>query len=85
MLYVAIWYVSIRYEGEGRTAVMNKINNQILCILLDYIYIYILLYSCLQLGSQRFFRHSSFVAGLRILHKDWHQYLYFLKIIGVSE
>ena len=20
MLYVAIWYVSIRYEGEGRTA-----------------------------------------------------------------
>ena len=77
MLYVAIWYVSIRYEGEGRTAVcssftlittgrietyqivtysirtllkidywsakhvellnvMNKINHQILCILLDY-------------------------------------------------
>ena len=22
MLYVAIWYVSIRYEGEGRTAVL---------------------------------------------------------------
>ena len=77
MLYVAIWYVSIRYECEGRTAVcssftlittgrietyqivtysirtlleidyrsakhvellnvMNKINHQILCILLDY-------------------------------------------------
>ena len=42
MLYVAIWYVSVRYEGEGRTAlqfflhppkhvellnVMNKINH----------------------------------------------------------
>ena len=78
MLYVAIWCVSIRYEGEGRTDsnssftlittgriktyktathsirtllkmgyrspkhvellnVMNKINHQILCILLDYI------------------------------------------------
>ena len=47
MLYVAIWYVSIRYEGEGRTAVfpspsfvslnttLNKINHQILCFLLD--------------------------------------------------
>ena len=23
MLYVAIWYVSIRYEGEGRTAVLQ--------------------------------------------------------------
>ena len=23
MLYVAIWYVSIRYEGEGRTAVLT--------------------------------------------------------------
>ena len=22
MLYVAIWYVSIRHEGEGRTAVL---------------------------------------------------------------
>ena len=37
------------YEGEGRTGchqffllnVMNKINHQILCILLDYIYIHI--------------------------------------------
>ena len=52
MLYVAIWYVSIRYEGEGRTAhvsdfnspkhvellnVMNKINHRILCVLLDCI------------------------------------------------
>ena len=24
MLYVAIWYVSIRYEGEGRTAVLSS-------------------------------------------------------------
>ena len=24
MLYVAIWYVSIRYEGEGRTASMFR-------------------------------------------------------------
>ena len=24
MLYVAIWYVSIRYEGEGRTAVSSS-------------------------------------------------------------
>ena len=72
MLYVAVWYVSIRYEGEVtlittgsietyqiatysiRTLlkmdycspkhvellnVMNKINHQVLCILLDYIYI----------------------------------------------
>ena len=23
MLFVAIWYVSIRYEGEGRIAVMR--------------------------------------------------------------
>ena len=22
MVYVAVWYVSIRYEGEGRTAVL---------------------------------------------------------------
>ena len=31
MLYVAIWYVSIRYEGEGRTAeqylMINFIHN----------------------------------------------------------
>ena len=28
MLYVAIWYVSIRYEGEGRTAVLHHHNNR---------------------------------------------------------
>ena len=33
MLCVATWYVSIR------PVVMNKINHQILCILLDYGYI----------------------------------------------
>ena len=27
MLYVAIWYVSIRYEGEGRTAVAQHVSN----------------------------------------------------------
>ena len=37
MLYVAIWYVSIRYEGEERTALEQY---QILCTLLDYRYTY---------------------------------------------
>ena len=27
MLYVAIWYVSIRYEGEGRTAVAQHVSD----------------------------------------------------------
>ena len=37
MLYVAIWYVSIRYEGKERTALEQY---QILCTLLDYRYTY---------------------------------------------
>ena len=46
MLYVAIWYVStrpvvmrVKEEHVELLNVMNKINNQILCILLDYRYI----------------------------------------------
>jgi hypothetical protein len=43
MLYVAIWYVSIRYEDEGRTAVLPLVG---ICHFRSNVQLCVCLYTC---------------------------------------